>query len=372
MSFQHPWFFLLLLLLPPLFYWRRHGTLRFWRHPLLALPTWGFANWNAVKAARPGMRAGLAFIPELLLALGLLALVVALARPVTEDYEDLEGEGLDIMVCLDMSSSMNAVDLSDLQIGQLLSQGKTPKNRFETAREVLREFITQRKGDRLGLVVFASDAWMKFPLTLDYQAALGHLNALVLDSQERERDREGCINGCTINGESTAVGDALARAYKRLADSDGKGKVIILITDGNDNASQLKPLDVAKHLGAMDDGQRPRLYTFLIGSGNDSRIPAIQRNGRQALEGGMPVYIPYESKVDEARIRELADAAKGVFQVSYTDEQFRKNFASLERGAWKEERVTLRNEEFELPLAVAMALLLGAFVLQCTVFRRFP
>lgn len=372
MSFLHPWFLLLLAALP-LVWLIRHRGLKFWKKGATGTrPVWFFANWPAIRNVSSSWRVRLSFLPEVLLFLGLATLIGAVARPVVEDTEILEGEGLDIMICLDMSSSMNAVDKSDQEIVNTQLQGEEPRSRFRIAVDTIKSFVQNRRGDRIGLIVFASDAWLKFPLTLDYQMAAEQIDSLVLDNMERDRDSESCINNCTIDGKSTAVGDALARAYRRLDESDGKGKIIILITDGNDNASKLKPMDVAQHIGAMDEAVRPRLYTFLIGTGDSTRIPAIFRNGRIARENGMTIYQPYESRVDQPRIRQLAEAAKGVFKVSYSEDEFRQNFDELERRRWTDDRLTLRREFFTFPLAAAILLLLAAFALDATVFRRFP
>ncbi len=363
MSFATPWAFLALLSLP-LILWLRRGR-----------PGWRFANQPALDAAGAGLRVRLAGLPTALYILGFVVIVAALARPQTEDWEELTGEGLDIMICLDMSGSMNAVDLPDAALAALRADGSEPSNRFEVARDALREFIRKRQGDRVGLVIFSQDAFLKFPLTLDYRTALDQLEGLVLDSGERDRSRRdgGCLNRCTIQGSRTAIGDALSRAKKRLEGGDGAGKVIILITDGNDNASKLKPMDVAKRIGELEEGERPRLYAFLIGSGTHTKSPAVGPSGRFLRDTtGRLLYGDDPGHVDEERIKALVEAAQGSFQVSYDEASFRKQFEALERSERLEERVAFKKEEFLPVLLAGLALLALGLLLQTTVLRRFP
>lgn len=330
-----------------------------------------FANFVSLSHAGRGLRARLASLPTILRLLALAALLIALARPQTEDEETLMGKGLDIMICLDMSGSMNAVDMDVEEIARYQSAGKEPPNRFQMAIEILKKFIRNRKGDRVGLVVFSSEAYLKFPLTLDYETALRQLNELVLDSMERRPGDDRCINDCTIKGEKTAIGDALAKAYKRLEKSDGIGKLIVLITDGNDNASKLKPLDVAKYIGELPDASRPGLYAFLVGGGPNSKIP-LMYGGKRVKELGFLQYVPYDEQVDEQKIREMVEAAKGVFHVSYDEEEFREAFAGLESAEHMERKITWHKDHFLAFLLAGLVLLGLEFILHVTFLRRFP
>jgi len=373
MRFATPEMLLLFLLFPlawagrKLYVRRRVGPTR---------PTFSFGNFTAMAAVPGGWRARIAFVPLLLRFLALSALVVALARPQAEDWQTLAGSGMDIVLCLDMSASMNTVDMGYDEIGQYQSKGLEPPNRFEVAREALRQFVANRKGDRIGLVVFSTEAYLKFPLTLDYTTVLNQIKALVLDSGERRREVPGCANQCTVSGDSTAIGDALSKAYKRLEKSDGKSKLIVLLTDGNNNAGKLDPMDVARYIGEQPDEKRVRVYTFLLGTGKDSKRPAMGRTfaGDVALARSMG-FLQYESVeegVDEAKVKEIVDAARGVFHASYDDGEFVKAFSGLERT----ERMEQRNAKYTdlyVPIALfAAALLLAEFLLGVTLLRRFP
>lgn len=366
--------FLLLLLLFPAAYFGRSWWLRRQGRP--ATPTVFFANFGALTATPTGFRTRFSFLPSTLRALALVALVVALSRPQTEDWEDLVGKGLDIMFCLDMSGSMNAVDMDFEEIGGFHTKGDEPPNRFEVARQTLKSFVANRKGDRVGLVVFSSEAYLKFPLTLDYETAIAQLDALELDSRERRRNRPGCTNNCTIKGDATAIGDALSKAYKRLEKSDGKGKVIVLVTDGNNNSGNLEPMDVADYIGDQPDATRPRLYTFLLGSGAKTKTPTMYRTRsgdiRLARNLGFLDYASTEDKVDKERIRQLAEAARGEFRVTYNDEEFRESFENLERGEHAERKVARHQDLFPMILLAALILLTLEYLLSVTVLRRYP
>jgi Ca-activated chloride channel homolog len=368
MNFATPEYFFLLAALP--LAW----GLRKWvasRRPLGHRPAISFANMLALSRAGTGWRTRLLPLLPLMRVVALVLLVVALARPQIEDWETLTGSGIDIMVCLDMSGSMNAVDMEQSEIADYQERGEEPPNRFDTARETLKQFIRDRQGDRVGLVVFSSEAYLKFPLTLDYGTVLQQLDSLVLDNMERDRRHTGCINGCTIIGEKTSVGDALAKAFKRLEESKAEGKLMVLITDGNDNSSKLKPMDVAKYIGEQPDKQRPGFYAFLVGGGPKSKMP-ISQNGRLIKQMGFLAYSPYNEQVDEDKIRQMVSAASGVFHVAYDKEAFQQSFAELEKSERMEQKVARHRDIFWPFLMVALGLLLLEFVARTTVLRRYP
>jgi len=365
MHFATPEFFFIFLLVPVVWGFRR------WRRRKATTPAVQFASFLALEAVPAGFRARLALLLPAVRIAALALLVVALARPQTEDFETLTGQGLDIMLCLDMSGSMNAVDMDLDEIASWQERSIEPPNRFRTAVDTLKEFVKNRRGDRIGLVVFASEAYLKFPLTLDHASVLKQLDSLVLDNMERSRDRDACINNCTINGERTAIGDALSKAYKRLEKSDGSGKLIVLITDGNDNASKLKPMDVAGYIGSQPDGPRPGVYTFLVGGGPKSKIPA-RVGGAVARQSGFLSYVPYDEHVDEANIREMVEAARGTFHAAYDEDQFRQAFSSLEKSEHLEQKVSLRKEQFLPVLLASLGLLVLELLASATLLRRFP
>ncbi len=208
---------------------RRRAALRF---PLAAL-----------LSSAPRAMARFWWLPHLLRAGAFALIVIAAARPQSHGTEvrDLSVEGIDIVIALDISTSMNAADFQ-------------PSDRITVAKSVLERFIAGRTNDRLGLVIFAGEAYTQSPLTLDYQ---------VLDSI-----LESVQTGLIPDG--TAIGSAIATSINRLRDSEAKSKVIILITDGDNNAGSLPPMkaaELAKEFGI-------RVYTILVGKGGRVPFPA--------------------------------------------------------------------------------------------------
>lgn len=232
LSFARPWA-LLALALAPLAIWllvrRRTGG------PRVALPTLA-----PLSGVRPSLWARLWWLPGALLAIALLLIVIGLAGPRLRGAQrrDLAVEGIDIVVAFDLSSSMLAADFR-------------PKDRITVAKEVLKDFIRSRQNDRMGLVVFAAEAYTQCPLTLDTRVLEDLLDQV----------RTGVI------ADGTAIGNALATAVNRLRESDAKSKVIILITDGDNNAGNVSPTqaaEIARQMGI-------KIFPILIGRGG--RVP---------------------------------------------------------------------------------------------------
>jgi Ca-activated chloride channel family protein len=367
MRLAYPWLLLLLLVVPVYVLARvlAYRKRAFW------FGTFQFGNFSVLRSMTGGWRSRLWWLPEFTRLAVLAVVVVALARPQTEDFEVLSGKGVDIMLALDMSGSMNLVDRSPQEIQGYLAKGEQPPNRFHVAIDTLKELVRNRKGDRVGLVIFGAQAFLKFPLTLDRDMALRQLEALILDDGLRDRQGGTCRNNCTIPGEATAVGDALAKAFKRIEKSDGKGKVIILVTDGNDNASQLAPMDVARHIGALPERDRPRLYVFLVGQGNLTHRPVYEWSPFDPA-GRTLRYERTEEPVDESALQALTEAAGGTFRVSHSEEEFRQAFSDLQRSEYVENRVARHKDLFPLWLWVALALAGVHLILDTVVLRRFP
>ena len=199
---------------------------------------WAFAAGMRYPAKRrldgvaPGWRARLVHFPLVLRAAAVILLLAALTRPQLPEDETAEVEGIDIVIACDLSGSMRSVDISDADLVTLQNKGKEPKDRFNIAVDVLRDFIRSRKYDRVSLVVFGKEAFLQFPLTLDYGVMLGILGRMALDD---------------IDGSNTAIGNALAMSLARVRDSETKTRLIILLTDGEDNGSSVSPIDMAKN-----------------------------------------------------------------------------------------------------------------------------
>lgn len=361
--FANPWYLLLLYLVPIwlLLRWfvTREGTLK-------------FSNVRTLRQISPGLRARLARVPWALRLVVLTLLVVAFARPQREDQTvAVEGEGVDIVICLDLSISMNAIDKSYDQIQSLVAAGKQPKNRFEVAREVLKNFVENRKADRIGLVVFGRDAFLTFPLSTDRDRLYNKIDELVLDDRITGRG-ERCSNNCTISGAGTVIGDALAQAFNLLRDSKLKSRVIVLITDGEEFIPRDDPPEdhvkakvIADYLANRQDVDPLKIYTFLIGSQGQPYIPARDFFGRAT-------YRPVNFTVNPTLLQEIAKKNGGQFYPVYDEAMFKRDFNRLVKSKFKETIKFKRDDVFHPVLFLAFGLLFLELLLQIVVLRKFP
>jgi Ca-activated chloride channel family protein len=280
LSFAHPWALLgLVVPLVALLVLQRSRA----RLPRLRIP-----SSREARALPKSVWARLWWLPGALLVLALVLTSVGLAGPRLRGVRqrDLAVEGIDIVVAFDLSTSMLAADFR-------------PKDRITVAKEVLKSFIQSRQNDRIGLVVFAGEAYTQCPLTLDYKV----LEELL------EQVRTGVI----VDG--TAIGNALATAVNRLRESTAKSRVIILITDGDNNQGNISPLQaaqIAKDLGI-------KVFTILIGKGG--RVP--YPTGTDLF--GRPIYEPVEIDVNPDLLKQIASTTGGAYYPA-TDK------ASLEGG----------------------------------------
>ncbi|RYU77162.1 vWA domain-containing protein [Hymenobacter persicinus] len=231
----------------------------------------------------------LRFLPDLVLALSLAFGIVALARPQRTDERVVQsGEGIDILLLLDVSGSMELQDLKP--------------NRLEAAKRVAREFIDGRVGDRIGLVVFAGDAYSLAPLTTDYDLLRENIAGLKLGM---------------IANDGTAIGTALGVATNRLRESRSRTKVCILISDGENTAGSLDPITAARLAHAYG------LKIYTIGLGKDGYVPY----GTDAA--GIQRYV--ETRLDETTMRELAQAGDGQFFRAADNAGLRRVFQRIDQ-----------------------------------------
>lgn len=291
--------------------------------------------WPSILAIRqrPGARVLLAPLPRLLAAVGLSLLVVALARPQQVDRQRVvEREGIDIVLVLDTSGSMEAQDFK---------LGGRSVNRLDVAKEVIARFVDGRDDDRVGLVVFGQEAFTQVPLTLDHDAMVGFL-AQVQIGMAGER--------------STAIGDAIAVGARRLKDLDAKSKVMILLTDGRSNSGQLDPIQAAEAAAALGI----RVYTIGVGGGGGAGVMGMFR-GR--------------SDLDERTLQAIATLTDAqYFRASDTD-ALAKVYATideLEKTTAEAKELVHRDERFGLPAALGLLSLLLHLLLGETWLRRLP
>lgn len=331
-SFHSPQYLWLLLAVPAILAWawverRKRAVLRF------------SAASQIFKQGR-GLRPYFLWVLPALRIGAFFFAVIALARPQERDsrVKDLSVEGIDIMIALDLSTSMEAADFR-------------PNNRLHVAKEVLTEFLAGRTNDRIGLVVFSGAAYTQAPLTLDY----GVLKEVI--KQLRTRVLE----------DGTAIGDAVATALNRLRDSEAKSRVVVLITDGDNNAGRMSPLDAgeaAKALGIP-------VYTILVGKGGKVPFPA----GTDIF--GQQAWREVEIPINPDLLQKIASMSGGEFYRA-TDrdtlkEGLQKVLDSLERSKLMEGgAMATYREQFHPFLVIAAALLVLEFFLKSTLLRVFP
>jgi Ca-activated chloride channel homolog len=300
--------------------------------------TFAFARIHDLRRTPQGWVGRLLPLPRALrlVALGLVA--VALAQPQRMSTDPQEVEGIDIVVALDVSGSMEERDLLP--------------NRIGAAKQVIQDFIARRPSDRIGLVIFGKEAFTQCPLTLDHRA-LGNLLAQV--------------DLGLIDGRGTAIGNALGTAINRLRRSTAKSRVVVLVTDGDDNASQIDPRQAAKFAQSFGI----KVFTILIGrdalGGED---PAgTDRFGNIILRHA-PRY-----PVNPRLLEEIADQTGGVPYLA-TDkialqQRFQAILEDLDRSRLKAQTPHYA-ELYPLLVTPALGLILLEILLSLTRFRRFP
>jgi len=332
MVFAHPYFLLLLLLLPLLAWLKgRRGQPPAFLYSAVRLVE------GLTRARRSRAGAFLAALRWLVLA----AFIVALAQPrLMKSTTTVKASGIDIVVALDMSGTMTAEDFT---------VGGQRVNRLEMARLVLKRFIDQRPNDRIGLVVFGTQAYIATPLTLDHDFLQANLDRFEIG---------------TINADHTAIGDALSTALNRLRELKSKSKIIILMTDGQNNIGKADPLVAAQAAQALG----VKVYTIGVGTQGQAPVPVRDVFGRKAYQM-QPVDI------DEDTLQKIAGQTGGKYYRADNAERFRQIYAEIDKLE-KTEAVINKFAQFDelFPWLVScgLALLLVEVVLGQTVFRRLP
>ncbi|GMV41808.1 MAG: BatA protein [Myxococcales bacterium] len=360
LHFAQPWFLLLLVAVVAGAAW----VVTRWRRGDGALR---YANTPTLDRVGTGVLVRLVRLPDVLRLFALALLVVAMARPQVPDNEVLQGEGVDVMLALDMSGSMQAVDRTPEEIRATLAERKTPKNRFEVARSVLMDFVGSRNGDRVGLVIFGEKAFLKFPLTLDYARVRAILRGLVLDNGERARGTDTCSNGCTISGAGTAIGDAMSRAWRRLQQSKTKTKVMVLITDGANEGGKLQPETVLEYIATRPKDEKVRIFTFLVGDETKTHVPMRNPWGEVSYERPNRPFT-----TNPQLLRTIAERTGGKYFESYDEDKFREDWKELEKTTF-ETKVRWHDRDVFPPFVLIAGALIGLeVVLRATVLRKFP
>ena len=291
---------------------------------------------DSVKRAPRTFRYYLRHVPFSLRCAALSLIVVAIARPQSaEHYTNTTTEGIDIVLAVDVSTSMLAKDFIP--------------DRLSVAKEVASEFIGDRTGDRIGIVVFAGESFTQSPLTTDQstlQTMLGRITSGVIE-------------------DGTAIGNGLATSINRLRESDSKSKVVILLTDGVNNRGEISPLTAAKI--AKDMGIK--VYTIGIGRHGTAPYPVFDERGREVDVVNMKV------EIDEKILRDIATQTGGEYfraTDKKTLEAIYEQINTLEKSRVEVENRTTLHEEFLVFVLWALAALLLEFIINRVVLNRIP
>lgn len=329
MYFYHPHFLWALLVLPILGWW-------FWRQRFNTTPQMRFPGGERLAASPANWRAKLWWVPPLLRLLSIAAVLLALARPRTseENVKSQDQEGIDIMAAIDVSASMLAQDFEP--------------NRLEVTKRITHDFIKGRPHDRIGIVPFAGESYTQTPLTSDKDILLRNLEELE--------------NGLIKDG--TALGMGLATCVNRLKNSKASSKVVILLTDGENNSGSIAPstaLELAQEFGI-------RVYTIGVGSRGKARMPVAYKPSGGFRYGYVPVSI------DEQLLQKIARETGGHYYRATDGTKLRSIYEEidkLERTKLQQIKFYSHTEKFFIFALAGLFFLALELLLRYTIFKSF-
>lgn len=330
-----------------------------WREPwlrlavLVAIPVWllvrraggrvVYSSLGALPPAGESLRARLAWLPDLGLALAAGLLALTLAGPRTPDQDSrIHSEGIAIAMVVDISGSMAALDLSD---------ERRQQDRLEVVKQVFRDFVAGRPDDAIGLVSFARYADTRAPLTLDHQMLHAVLQQLHIVDERRE--------------DGTAVGDGLGLAVERLRQSKARSRIAILLTDGVNNAGETTP-SAAAELARVEG---IKVYTIGAGTNGFAPMPVEDPFTGQKVLRGVPV------EIDEDTLREIARVSGGQYFRATDGAALRRIYAEIDQLEPSELDATAyldHREHYGVTLAAGLLLACLAWLGRGTLFRRLP
>ena len=332
MTFAHPYFLLLLLVLPVLAWLK--GKIGF-------QPAFLYSSVQLVRGITGITRSRAGSILLKLRWLALALFIIALARPqLGEGETKITASGIDIVVAIDLSGSMSSEDF------QL--QGKQV-NRLMIAKDVLQKFINKRPNDRIGLVAFATDAYIAAPLTLDHDFLMQNLDRLEIAAPGKDQ---------------TAIGSALAAALNRLRELESKSKIVILMTDGQNNTGKVPPLTAAEAAETL----KVKVYTIGVGTRGLAPIPYIDAFGIKR-------YKPQPVDIDEDTLTQIAKRTGGKYYRADKTETLRSVYDEidqLEKTEVEVKKYQRYRELFPLVALPGLVVLLLEVILNHTVWRKLP
>ena len=332
MEFANREYLLLLLLLIPYIVW-------YVMYRKKTEPTMRMSDTFAFRYAPKSWKVVLMPLSMLLRILAFVMIVLVLARPQTQNsWKSETVEGIDIMLVMDVSTSMLAEDLKP--------------NRIEAAKQVASEFVVGRPNDNIGLTIFAGESFTQCPMTTDHASLLNLLQNVRTDIAARGLIEDG-----------TAIGMGLANAVSRLKESKAKSKVVILLTDGSNNRGDISPMtaaEIAKSLGI-------RVYTIGVGTNNVAPYPMPVAGGVQ--------YVNIPVEIDTKTLGEIAIATEGDFYRATNTKELRKIYKEIDKLEKSKLNVKKFSKKYEAyqPFALAAVItLLLEILLRITIFRRIP
>lgn len=323
--------FLLLLLIPYILWYLMRKR--------MTEPTLKISDTRVYKFAPRSWKVILMPVLFIFRIIAFVLLVIILARPQTKNsWENQTREGIDIMLAMDISTSMLAEDLKP--------------NRMEAAKKVAAEFIIGRPDDNIGLSIFAGEAFTQCPMTTDHASLLNLLQNVRTDLAARGLIQDG-----------TAIGMGLANAVSRLKDSKAKSKVVILLTDGSNNMGDLSPMtsaEIAKSLGI-------RVYTVGVGTNKVAPYPMPVAGGVQ--------YVNIPVEIDTKTLSEIADITDGDFYRATNNEELMeiyKEIDKLEKSKLNVKKFSKRYEAYQPFALAAVIILLLEILFSITIFKKLP
>lgn len=326
-TFAYPWILYFLIVVPLMAVW-------YWLKGKNTQPAVNYSSLKIFKELKPTWRERLKYFPAVLRMSGIALLIIALARPQNfQSGENIYTEGIDITMVLDISGSMLAEDLKP--------------NRLNAAKDVIDEFVQARVSDRIGLVVFARDAFTQCPLTVDYAVLRNLLNEI----------KSGMIE------DGTAIGNAIANGVNRLKESKAKSKVMILLTDGVNNAGEVDPISAAQIAKTFNI----RVYTIGVGTRGEAPYPV------QTPFGTRYQMVPVE--IDEAVLKEIAKLTDGEYFRATDNKKLKEIYETIDKlEKTKVEITSYRNakELYYSWLGAGVILLLLELSVSRTVLRKLP
>jgi Ca-activated chloride channel family protein len=329
MSFAYPENFMLFGLVPLFIWW----YVKKYNHKQATLRVSTIQSFK-VSTARNLFR----HLPFILRVLAISALIVALARPQKRnDQQQTLGEGIDIVLCMDVSGSMGSRDILP--------------SRMEVAKEVAVDFVMSRPIDRIGLVIFSGESFSQVPITTDRNTLISQIQSL----ESRRYLKDG-----------TVIGEGLATAVDRLSKSDAKSKVIILLTDGKEDAPDTRLIDP---LTALEIAKAKGIKVYSIGMGAVAS-GIVENSGNQTGP-----RTPAVDFIDESLLRRIAEETAGRYFRAKDKEALQNIYKQIDQMEKSKVEYTSykRYEELFLPLALAaLAFLFLEILLRYTIFRRFP